>query len=123
MRVKGLSKEQMNQALTRLNKYFKGNILFNRFDVKGNWIHFTLRVKDSKKAGANISHNGYANQRRTISACWHVHGMFFVEIFNINPAAKIWSWEQWVKKNNIWRDYNNGSMMQPSMKSSCCDCP
>lgn len=54
MKVKNVTSNEMHEALSELNKKYDDNIIFNRFDVEYNWIHFTLKCRDSKKAGHRI---------------------------------------------------------------------
>jgi hypothetical protein len=109
------------KAMNRINKRYKNNVMFNRLDVVGKRIHFTLRVRSSKGLGARRSHSG----RRLACACWHAHGHLFEAILKYDPSAKIMS--QGVKTTitvlgGNWVDKNIGSMVQPIMFSQACDC-
>lgn len=123
MIAKNCSTKDMERALSGVNKKYKGNVEFNRFEPHGKHIAFTLRVKSSKGPGHRV---GFYNSRRLVSACWHVHGHFFEELFKVNPEAVVIS--RWVENGKItryggnWQDRNIGSMMRPLMLSEACDC-
>jgi len=111
--VSDTSKRAIEAALNTLNKDYKGNICFNRFEaLNSNKTRFavTLRVKDSRKRGAKLGYSG----RHTVAASWHVWGKFIDLLFELCPDAKIrirgksydagsWYWEVW----------NAGSYMNP----------
>lgn len=111
--------EEMERALTAVNAKYDGNIIFNRFDIENRAVCATLRVRDSKKAGARRSWSG----RRLVSACWHVHGYFFEELFKVNPLAIVSSYGKKITiDGGNWIDWNAGSMAQPVLMSKLCDC-
>lgn len=117
--------EELHKAMEEVNKRFDNNIEFNRVpEHYGNKIRFTLKVKDSKKEGHRLgSSYGDNKQRRLISACWHVHGYFFEEVFKINPNAMIISRNKEITKDyGNWEDDNIGSQMNPLYHSEACDC-
>lgn len=63
--------EKLELALKAVNSIFDSNIKLNNVKVlTAERVRFTLRVKDSKLAGAAYSTRG----RRTGSACFHAHG-------------------------------------------------
>lgn len=117
------TQEDLIKALEVVNKRYEGNIMFNRLD--GNI--FTLKVKDSKGPGHRVhyrySWNGYEGERRSRSACWHVHGHFFDALFEINPDAVVWSCGNKITaEEGNWIDKNIGSQMFPLMYSESCEC-
>lgn len=131
MLVKNATIYQMNLALTKLNKKYDDNIIWNRApEYKGGQLQFTLRVKSSKGKGAKLSYSAYSNTRRTSSACWHVHGDFFDALLEIEPKAIITSKGNLLKiyRDNTgtiqgnWRDWNVGSIAFPVMYSESCLC-
>lgn len=119
MELKNSNEQELNQALTEVNKRFAGNIRLNDVRSKGRKLIFTLRTNSSKNPGGARSASG----RRTGSACWHAHGYFFEELLEINPEAVIKSVIGTIDNNGgNWEDQNCGSMMYPAMMSDCCDC-
>lgn len=111
----------LEQALKEINRRFDNNIDFNRFDRQG----FTLKVKDSKKAGHKLGYctTKAGNHRRLINACWHVHGYFFDALFSIRPDAVIYSRGKRITKHyGNWKDSNIGSIAEPMAFSEACDC-
>lgn len=139
----GIDSTGLSKALKNVNKKYKNNVVFNREpEAYGKGFRFTLRCKDSKKPGHRLSTHGereYTDKdkivdrlsgnkvkekaRRFPSACWHVHGDYFDEVFKISPDARIVS-----KGKNItssygnWEDNNIGSMMNPCYHSEACEC-
>lgn len=119
MRVNHVTHDDMSKVLRVINKKYNNNVIWNRYEQKGNQIHFTLRVRDSKKAGHRVSYAG----RRIPSACWHVHGDFFDALFNIAPDAVVYSRGITVTKGySNWMDWNCGSKLIPFFMSEACGC-
>ena len=123
MRFTKCTINDLEKALAKVNEKYDNNIIFNRLDPQG----FTLKVKDSKKAGhrLHLSYNldGLHSQRRGISACWHVHGDFFDALFAVNPFAIIHSMGNKITiENGNWEDKNIGSQMFPQYHSIACEC-
>jgi hypothetical protein len=88
-------------------------------------IQFTLRVQDSKKAGARRSASG----RRTASACWHAHRDVMMEIFKMNPDTNLKTvMAHYKNKESFYdlfpgtADINVGSQMQPAYPEELCNC-
>lgn len=116
---------QMDQALSKLNEKYSGNIRWNRFDQNGSFIRFTLKCKSSKEPGHSIGccPTKAGRPRRSISCCWHVHGDFFDVLFVVNPEAVIMSRGERIDKDGgNWQDFNVGSMIQPLRASDKCQC-
>lgn len=127
MIAKNTNQQEMTKALRATSAQFQNNVIFNRFEQKGKQIAFTLKVKDSKKAGhrLHLSYglDGLRSQRRSPHACWHVHGTFFDELFKINKNAVIMSRGKKISiDGGNWEDDNIGSMMFPVWFSESCDC-
>ena len=122
--------EQMERALSLVNKEFDNNIEWNRFDIVGLTIHFTLKCKDSSKSGHRLGQSltSKGNRRKMVSACWHVHGQFFDSLIcEVNQKATVKSLDKKLFFNgqdveNNWKDWNIGSKFSPLMASEACDC-
>ena len=118
MKARNTNRNEMEKALVVINKKYKRNITWKRFD-DGKTINFTLTVKSSKGPGGRIGFTG----RRVAAACWHVHGDFFDALFGINPAAVIVSMGERISINGgNWQDKNIGSQIQPMYYSEACEC-
>lgn len=122
MKIYNTTKENINLALQEVNKKFEDNIILNRFEERGikkkSYI-VTLKCKSSKKAGHRIGFYG----RRFPSACWHVHGCFFEELFKLEENTEIVTAEKRITiMGGNWEDKNIGSVMQPLYYSEACDC-
>ena len=117
---------QLETALNDINAKFDGNIIFNRLEQKTAKTNiFTLKVKDSKKAGHRLGYqrNKDGNRRKLINACWHVHGEFFDALFDIDENIFIWSGKSKITKDfGNWQDRNIGSIMYPLYFSEACEC-
>lgn len=114
--------ETMRKALSTVNKKYKGNVQFERFDVRPKGCDFTLRVKSSFAPGARRGQSG----RRLAKACWHVHGDLFDAILALDNSAKIVSrggpGAVITSAGGNWQDCNIGSTMYPMYFSEACDC-
>lgn len=127
MYAMNVSTDDLNKALKKVNEKYDNNIIFNRLEyVTKNKILFTLRVENSRGYGARRSGSG----RRTVSACWHVHGLFFDTLLQINKNAVIISSMQKEKifvdsygyiRNN-WKDFKAGNYHNSVKASELCDC-
>lgn len=116
MLIRNVSLLDLETALGDTNDAFENNVIWNRSpEPVGKGFRLTLRVKDSKGAGARRSNAG----RRLVSACWHVHGTFFD---NLPEGAAIRTGEITVHPHEDWQDRNIGSMFQPLMHSDACEC-
>ena len=120
---------EMKEAINMLNAKYENNIQFNRFEHMGDYFIFTLRVKDTKKAGHRLGfpHPETGKQKRLSSACWHVHGDFFDCLLSLNKEAVIKSTMKGqplviTAEGGNWQDANIGSIMQPLYYSEACEC-
>lgn len=108
--------QDLEKALELTNAQYDSNVEWNRHPNTGG---FTLKVKDSKGKGARRGFSG----RRLINACWHVHGDFFDNLFEVVPEASVRSRGQVITKEfGNWEDDNIGSKMSPLYFSEACDC-
>ncbi len=131
MRAKNVSVAEMEKALLLTTEKFDFNVAWNRFEVKGNSIHFTLKVLDSSGLGHRLGQSltSKGNRRKMTSACWHVHGIFFEKlILEVNKKAVVKSLGKTLcflnanEVENNWIDWNIGSMASPFYHSEACDC-
>ena len=132
MIIRKIKRNELEKALNKINKKYKNNIIFNRFDqINDSSFKITLKCKDSKKPGHRLGFKNYdwstgeqiGKQRHLINACWHVHGDFFDAIFNINKDARIRSNNKLITINEgNWEDRNIGSQIYPMMYSEACEC-
>lgn len=119
----------MAKALELVNGYYEDNIKFGKLEPKDSSdiamatrFLFSLRVVDSRGAG---SQSCAFSERRSSSACWHVHGDFFDFL---NSDAKIKSaWasspEPWIKPGDKWNPViKHGPMGSTVELSELCDC-
>lgn len=113
----GITEDGIRLALEKTNKIFSNNIQFKRIEKAGQKYIVTLTVKNSKYPGSRIGFTG----KRICAACWHVYGIFFEELFYINPAATIKECGNEITRG-VWKDRNIGSIMNPLMYSQACDC-
>lgn len=141
MLIKGVTSQQLNEALDRTNRVFGGNVEFkeikklNASETHPRW-QLTLRVKNSHRPGHRRSTRGI----RMVSACWHVHGTFFEKLLDVAPSAIIkpgygHARDAVFRKRtgiqldvdsgaiiNNWREIVMGSLYEPRRLSELCDC-
>jgi hypothetical protein len=126
MIARNVTEKELREALAVINKErYEGNIIFNRFDPCGRGWRFTLRCKTSKGLGHGLGYQYLKSgeRRRTIAACWHVHGHFFEALFLIKPVAEIKARTRTITiDGGNWEDWNAGSIMDPIRASQKCDC-
>ena len=104
---------------------------FLKHNINPNQITFTLRVRDSKKAGHRVGFHltSKGNRRRLVAACWHVHRDVMMAIFDVNPNARIKTSMMYYKgKEHFYEVYeetgmkNVGSHMYPATLPELCEC-
>ena len=120
MIIKNATKDEIYLALNKVNDTFENNVRFNGFDTIGQGgtrFNVTLKVESSKGEGMTRGFSG----RRTVFACWHVHGVF---IDSLPFGTKVYSspFNKWVKPGDAWNDKNIGSIAMPKRYSDACDC-
>lgn len=117
--ITNATRQELETALTEVNKRFNDNVSFERLTPEGRRMRFTLRVKDSKGAGHRLGFTG----RRMSKACWHVHGHFFDALLRVNPDVYIKPAGLTIDRNGgNWQDRNIGSQMHPLYFSEACEC-
>lgn len=108
---------------TRAHEYKRMDIV--ELNKRGDRVRFTLKVKDVRnKPGARMGH-----ERRINAACWHLNRDLYVEIFKLNPDARI---KTALATYNGWQDFldsypetgeaNIGSYYNPLYMSEACNC-
>lgn len=133
MLAKNTTMNDLYKAMRAINKKYDDNITWNRVpEYYSKQIRFTLKVKSSKGLGAKLSYGGCDKPRRTVAACWHVHGDFFDILLGICASAEITTnTNRSVTKVYVdndgdvignWHDWSIGSMMFPVMFSESCEC-
>jgi len=126
MKLKGLTIEQLRNAVDTANAEYDGNIRFKREPEQiGNFLHFTLTVNDSRKSGGRLSHSG----RRVSALCWHGHRDVMRQIFAIDPeAVLVTALARYEGLEGFMREYpatgntNIGSMFEPLPMNQACEC-
>ena len=123
MKIYNTTLETLQEALKRTNEIFNGNVIWNRspesLNEKDTAFVLTLRVKNSSDYGARRSTIG----RKMVSACYHVHGMFFDYLFELSDTVRVRTGQQHLEsKYDNWNDFNIGSEYQPCMMSYACEC-
>lgn len=144
MIIKNVTQSELELALKKLNELYndpcferdwelreiirnEGNIIWNRFEQRGNRFHVTLKCRSRWASGHRIHQKPFGNVKegftRSKSACWHVHGDAFDIIIAINENAVIKSAKRTIDKNGgNWQDWNIGSMIYPMVFSQACEC-
>jgi len=125
MIISNCTKKDIDQALDITNQEFNNNIRLNNYQqLSGTGLRHrvTLRVKDSHGSGAHLSRymEPFGHKpRRTISACWHVHGTFFDAL---PYGTKIYTGGKLHMAGDLWDNFNIGSTIYPIFASDSCNC-
>lgn len=125
MIIVNVSQSELDDALNSINARFDNNIIWNRspepLNGAGTRWRLTLRCKSSKGLGHARARYGWSGElgRRLVSACWHVHGHFFVAL---PVGAIIHTSRLTTYPGSPWHDFNVGSIMYPCPASEACDC-
>lgn len=124
MLIVGATRQQIIDALHKVNARFGNNITFRRLEWAGRTrdgrdkYDVLLRVKDTSGPGARRSPAG----KRMIYACWHTHGCFFDALGELPQRVDIKAEGRWFRAGDAWVDWNKGSLLAPVMYSEMCDC-
>jgi len=121
MRIVGATKVEIENALNIVNEMFEDNITFKSFtsaNQKGTTWNVSLRAVKSDGPGARLAYSG----RRSISACWHVHGYFMDAL----PSdCKIYSGlygKSCRHPGEPWQEQRIGSQFMSISMSDLCEC-
>jgi hypothetical protein len=121
------SREQLEAALAVVNVRYSGNVRLIHGTETSRWRRFTLRVNSSKGPGAKISMTSF-HDRRTVAACWFVHGDFFDALWGLEGGSV---GAYYIEAGRVgrmrgrcdnWQDFNIGSAFRPIKFSQSCDC-
>lgn len=141
MIVSGISPEQFKDAVSKANVMWDNNLqavigaeyprkdgTVNRFNARVIPVHtgYQLYGKGTELApGQKRSWQG----RRTAACCWHAYRDVLIEVFNINPEAKVktmfakyYGREEFYKLFPLTQYRNVGSAFQPITAGELCDC-
>jgi len=125
MKIAGIEPRALRTIMFDATFKYNNNLEFKRFETKGKWIHFTLRVKNSRGPGHKISHSG----RHIVAACWHAHRDFMKEVFNQFPNAQLIScFANYNGKTSFENQFektgqiNIGSPYRPLRMDEACAC-
>jgi len=128
MKIKGITEPQLRRAVRNTGiEFYDNNLQFNREpERQGNWLHFTIRVKNSHEPGSG---RGFHNNRRLVSACWHAHRDVMRAIFKTAPdALLITALARYEGSDGFEHEFpmtgtqNCGSMMDPRQRQEMCEC-
>ena len=127
MKVKGITESGLRFIVESVsNLRYNGNIVFKREpERKGNFLFFTLTVRDSSGPGGRRSHSG----RRVAAACWHAHRDVMRAMFESYPEALlVTALARYEGRVGFERDFpatgdtNIGSMAAPLPMRYACEC-
>lgn len=129
MKLYGVSLSELRTIVDKVSyEHYRGNLIIKDASEHGvvkKHVVFTLRVKDSREAGARRSGRG----NRTVAACWHAHKAVMDAIFDQFPEARLTSAYADYRGAVSFRvdhpataSHNVGSMMNPITIAECCDC-
>jgi len=121
------SQEQLEQALEIVNRRYNGNIRLVQGTASRAWRRFTLRVHSSRGPGAKLAISSFG-ERRTVAACWHVHGDFFDALWSLEGARVGAYYVETGRAGRMrgpadnWQDFEIGSQYRPVRYSESCNC-
>ena len=127
MIVKNASNQDLQEALDKTNVQYKDNLTwFDPVRYHGkNRLWFRLKTISLDGPGSHWVPMGvwtgqYNNGRRMRFACWHAHGDFFDNLFEINPEATVYSSGIPITiDGGNWRDSPRGHRMAFSQSCLC----
>jgi len=131
MKLKGLTRAELDSCLDRVNLFNHAHIIYNREPEGSKVLNFTLRLTDSTgkyhRLGQHVNHKG--NRRRMVSLCWHGHRDVMGAIFLTNPEARLSSvcatyhgLRDFLNKYVKTGHRNIGSIAYPLAMADACEC-
>lgn len=140
MQITGITKGQFEAAVTKAGCLYNDN-LRPEFGTEYSPRRFRARVMlkqtgyqmglatEELAPGQRRSGNVLGGQRRVNAVCWHAYRDVLVELFNIEPNAKVRTgMAKYLGKEGFYSNFpetarqNIGSMMYPVTMPECCDC-
>lgn len=141
MIITGITSAEFEQAVVKAGTLFYNDNLRAEFGTHYSSRRFTARVLP-KQTGAKLglpveelapgqrrSANVMSGQRRVNAVCWHAYRDVLIEVFNINPDAKVrTAMAKYLGRESFYENFpetgrhNIGSMMYPVTMPECCDC-
>jgi hypothetical protein len=140
--IQGITKEQFALAVQKAGVAYDGN-LRPLFGTEYSNTRFTARVvlgqtgyqkfgrKDTSRLAPaqRRSASSFNRQRRINAVCWHGYRDVLVELFNINPDARVYTaLAKYKGKQGFYDNYpktayhNIGSMVSSAYMPDLCDC-
>lgn len=136
MIITGITTAEFEQAVAKAGALYEDNLRpeFGR-EYSARRFNATVKLKvtgyqmgfptQELAPGQNRSASG----RRTAAVCWHVYRDVLIEVFNINPDAKVatmyakyYGSEAFYELFPATGSINRGSMFAPIGASQTCDC-
>jgi len=142
MIVTGITKEQFRLAVDKANVHYDGNLKAS-FGTDYSLTRFSARVvldhtgyhlygrKDTSRLapGQRRSSSAFNQERRINAVCWHGYRDVLIEVFNINPDARVYTaMAKYRGKDSFYSEYpltghkNIGAPIAPVTMPELCDC-
>jgi hypothetical protein len=131
MKLYGVTPDQLMDLVRAVSdKCFDGNVILRECEARGvtkPYVHFTLRVEDSRGPGAKISIR-MGRERHLPAACYHAHWAIMWAIFQVYPMAQLHTmWARYTAPDFKEKAFkvgrvNIGSRAFPVQFIESCDC-
>ncbi|HEX2616631.1 MAG TPA: hypothetical protein VHL57_03760 [Flavobacteriales bacterium] len=135
MQITGITPSDFQLAVHKANIAYGGNLTAEITSVQSP-TRFRARVvpvqSGAQTEAVGISAPGARKSwsgRRIKAACWHAYRDVMIEVFNINPDARIYTGMAKYKGREGFEanyprtaDQNIGSMVQPAYMPDLCEC-
>lgn len=142
MIITGLTRGEFQTAVDKANVHYDGN-LRPLFGTDYSATRFSARVvlratgyklygrKDTSRLAPaqRRSSSAFGGERRINAVCWHGYRDVLVEVFNINPNARVYTaLAKYRGRESFYREYpltgerNVGASIAPVTMPELCDC-
>jgi hypothetical protein len=141
MQITGITKGQFEAAVAKAAATHYNDNLRPEFGTEYSTTRFRARVLPKQTGnqmglateelapGQRRSANVMGGMRRVNAVCWHAYRDVLIEVFNINPNAKVRTgMAKYLGRESFYELFpetgrvNIGSMMYPVTMPECCDC-
>jgi hypothetical protein len=139
MQITGITTGEFEQAVAKAGALYADNLRADfgttyspkrfRATVKLKVTGYGMGLPVEELAPGQKRSIKWSGERRVAAVCWHVYRDVLIEVFNINPDAKVrTAYAKYLGKESFYEEFPKtahidiGSAIMPITPVECCDC-